>query len=183
MMFMIATALVCALSVSLIIHPLMKDSHTRKVANIMCAILVLGSLGGYLTLGSPELPSNSAAYEKDPYRAQLRHLMYQLKFQPENPDLITKLGQLHFENGDLEKSIILFESAISIAPDHHNARHNLGALLFGVGMMMRSQGASDEQISPVWQQAFEIAPDDASYRETIEKNIKSLMTEEDNYGE
>ena len=183
MMVMIAGALICALTLAIILHPLMLEKKTRTLAKAFGFIIVVGSLSFYLWQGNPEMPAASASYEKDEQRAAIRSLMSQLRFQPNNPDLLTSLGQIYFEAGDLERSIVLLEKALVADPKHLRARNGLGAMLFGIGMMMRSQGASDAQILPVWRQAFDIAPEGAPYRETIKRNLDSLDLEDDNGGE
>lgn len=181
MIVMIATALVCAVSLLVVLAPMMRESRLRIHARVIGSVIVIGSLGLYLAIGSPDLPSASAAFETDPKRAQQRLLIdviqtseLMLAGEPDNVRLLLVLADAESRLGRTAQSIGYLEHIVEIAPNHIEARTMLGALLFGTGMIMRSEGVPEPEIKAVWQRAFEVAPKDVPYRKTIQRNLETF---------
>ena len=79
------------------------------------------------------------------------------KLAPNTPAIIDSLGWIHYRLGNLDKALVLLQSAYSEFPDHEVAAH-LGEVLW---QLDRNNEAQD-----IWQQGLEANPESSIIKET-----------------
>lgn len=79
------------------------------------------------------------------------------KLAPNTPAIIDSLGWIHYRLGNLDKALVLLQSAYSEFPDHEVAAH-LGEVLW---QLDRNDEAQD-----IWQQGLEANPESSIIKET-----------------
>lgn len=103
---------------------------------------LLGFIGGYFAAGggrpsgSPAAPAGTVAGSGD----ELEELQNAVDRDPENPQLLTSLGNAWFDRGDWGRAIAAYEKARRKAPEDPNLLSDLGAAYRYRGEFRRAAG-------------------------------------------
>jgi len=81
---------------------------------------------------------------------KLETLLARLEEEPNNPDLLYKIGTLYFDNNQLEEAIKYFKKVLEIVPEHKLALFNLGNAYTRLG--------NYEEAVKYWRQVISIDP-------------------------
>ena len=124
----------------------------RPQAAIALAVgALLGFGAGYLAGGGgrPQVPAARASSAADGDR--MASLQREVDRDPENPDLLTKLGNLHYDREEWDRAIQLYEKARRKAPknaallsDLGAAHRNRGEFKLAVGYFRKAREANPE---------------------------------------
>lgn len=158
-----------------------KCKKTRQRAMVIGLCMALPTILIYAFIGKSDLPAQAALFETG-QRADIRDMMHMeqdfetaYKLKPDNMSLALRLSDIKLQLGKINEAVEILEATINFYPDNLEAKEMLGSILFGIGMMIKSKGASAEEIIDVWDRAKEIAPKDASFLKALERQ-KSLLT-------
>jgi tetratricopeptide (TPR) repeat protein len=115
-----------------------ETTHRSVAPRIVVALLVGGLVGfsaGYFAGGGgrPSSPGGSAAAEAAGGDAQLAELQRAVDRDPENPELLTSLGNYHYDREEWKGAIAAYEKARRKAPKDANLLSDLGAAHRNVG--------------------------------------------------
>ncbi len=80
----------------------------------------------------------------------LDSLLKRLEKEPDNPDLLYKIGTIYFDNNQLEEAIKYFKRVIQLVPEHKLALFNLGNAYTRLG--------NYEEAIKYWRQVISIDP-------------------------
>ena len=101
---------------------------------------LLGFIGGYFAAGggrpSSAPPVGDAAAGGD----RMEELQRAVDRDPENPDLLTSLGNAWFDREDWDRAIAAYEKARRKAPENPNLLSDLGAAYRNRGELRRAAG-------------------------------------------
>jgi len=101
---------------------------------------LLGFIGGYFAAGggrpSAAPPVGDAAAGGD----RMEELQRAVDRDPENPELLTSLGNAWFDRGDWDRAIAAYEKARRKAPENPNLLSDLGAAYRNRGEFRRAAG-------------------------------------------
>jgi tetratricopeptide (TPR) repeat protein len=125
------------------------------VVSLLVGVL-LGFIGGYFAAGAGRpataFPASDAANaEPSGSGGRLQELERAVEKDPENPRLLTALGNARYDLGDWDRAIAAYEKARRKAPDDANLLSDLGAAYRNRGEFRRAVGlferarAKDEQ--------------------------------------
>lgn len=124
------------------------------VVSLLVGVL-LGFIGGYFAAGAGRPatapPAPDAANAGPAGGSRVEELVRAVEKDPENPRLLTALGNARYDLGDWDRAIAAYEKARRKAPDDANLLSDLGAAYRNRGEFRRAVGlferarAKDEQ--------------------------------------
>ena len=178
----ILCAVLCAAATLTLIAPV---ARTRpRLCYALMVIIPCASLGLYLFLGAPGLPSQPALFDTDPQNLEARALvseeleaMKALSEDPDNIMNIMRLAGLRIGQGHFEDAERLLRASITRFPDEENLKMQLGAALFAHGLLLAENQDFPNSILKL-EDALEITPEAAPFRTDIPKIIDALKGED-----
>jgi tetratricopeptide (TPR) repeat protein len=108
----------------------MSDAHGRRFTGQGLVMLLVGSLvgfaAGYFAAGGGR-PSPVRASASAPAGDALGEIQHEVDRDPENPELLTALGNAYYDREDWDHAIASYEKARRKAPKNPNLLSDLGA--------------------------------------------------------
>ena len=108
----------------------MSDAHGRRFTGQGLVMLLVGSLvgfaAGYFAAGGGR-PSPVRASASAPAGDALGEIQQEVERDPENPELLTALGNAYYDREDWDRAIASYEKARRKAPKNPNLLSDLGA--------------------------------------------------------
>ena len=143
-------AFICAITLALALHPLMKTNPKQAwPILIACAIF---SLALYLAIGSPDTSSAPAMFETSGERNDARMnsrreliVMEALAGQPDNIKLLLELGTIRIEANHPDEALEVLLRARQIAPKDQRVAEALGAAYFKRAILYKMQPRDEAQ--------------------------------------
>lgn len=101
---------------------------------------LLGFIGGYFAAGGgrPSAPPPGAGTSGGGDRGLLGELQSAVERDPENPELLTALGNAWFDREEWDRAIAAYEKARRKAPENPNLLSDLGAAYRNQGKLARA---------------------------------------------
>ncbi|MDQ5871626.1 MAG: tetratricopeptide repeat protein [Acidobacteriota bacterium] len=101
---------------------------------------LLGFIGGYFAAGGgrPSASSPGAETSGGGERGRLDELQKAVERDPENPELLTALGNAWFDREEWDRAIAAYEKARRKAPENPNLLSDLGAAYRNRGKLARA---------------------------------------------
>lgn len=100
---------------------------------------LLGFIGGYFAAGGGR-PSAAPAAGQPSAGGRLEEIQAAVERDPENPELLTSLGNAWFDREDWDRAIAAYEKARRKAPENPNLLSDLGAAYRNRGEFRRAAG-------------------------------------------
>ncbi len=125
----------------------LQPSNPKRPAWLVAiVILSLGAVLGYLfrgpssqtasagsTGGSQASDSGSSSESRLPLDVTIQPLLAQLKDKPNDPELLTNIGNQYYDNHDYSKAVEYYERSLKIRPEDVNVRTDMGTAIWYSG--------------------------------------------------
>lgn len=178
MILMILLALICAICLAYALHPVM-TAPERRVGMIALGISVLGALGLYITVGSPDIPTAPAIFEKDGPRHEQRLasqrelvLLEALSGAPDHVPLLLELGTVRIQAGHAQDAFEVLDHAHKLAPGNADIREALGAAHYATALNYAMQPRKDARAMAIrhFEKALSLTPPAAEFYPRLKKD-------------
>jgi tetratricopeptide (TPR) repeat protein len=101
---------------------------------------LLGFIGGYFAAGGGRPSAAPAGADQAAGSDRMEELQGAVDRDPENPELLTSLGNAWFDREDWDRAIAAYEKARRKAPENSNLLSDLGAAYRNRGEFRRAAG-------------------------------------------
>lgn len=171
MILMMTLALICAASLAYVLHPLMKGPEQRKGMMVL-GLTVLTALGLYIAIGSPDVPTSPAIFEKAGPRFEQRLasqrelvLLEALSGAPDHVPLLLELGTVRIQAGHPQDAFEVLDHAHKLDPDNADIREALGAAHYAIALNYALQPRKDARAMAIahFEKALAITPASAEF--------------------
>lgn len=150
MILMIILAVFAAIILAFALHPLMKKNS--KLAWRVIALCAVISVGTYLVIGSPDIPSAPALFEKSGPRNDQRLLqrrellvMEALAADPDNVRMLLELGTIRINENRGEDALDVLQRARTLAPNNPDIAEAIGAAHYSIARLYAIQPRQEAQ--------------------------------------
>jgi cytochrome c-type biogenesis protein CcmH/NrfG len=110
------------------------------------AILLLGALLGYLFRGTSSSTASAGSLKSNQptgsasspgsglsLQATVQPLLDRLKDSPNDPELLTNIGNTYYDNHDYSKAVEYYEQSLKLRPEDVNVRMDMGTAIWYSG--------------------------------------------------
>ena len=182
-MTIILLAVLCAVILSVALHPLMNGPDARTGWKFLFA-LAAASLGLYLALGSPDAKTAPALFENSGPRFEQRMasqreliVLEALSGKPDHVPLLLELGTLRVQSGHAQDALEPLEKALKHAPGDTAVKEALGAAHYSIALTYAAQPRKDAR--PValshFEQAVKLTPKSADFYERLKADRAAYL--------
>lgn len=183
MILMMLFAVICALSTIVILTPIARQSKQDKRSStpiVLTLAIPCVTLGMYILLGAPNVPSVPALFETDTEIIEARQsvtreldTMREISQNPDDQTLLMRLAGIRMQQGKFDDAIALLSGAITTFPDDDMLKTQLAAAHYTKGMILIESKRFAESLKSL-EKARDIAPEDTQFLDDINILIPEL---------
>lgn len=183
MIIIITLALICAVILAIVLHPVMTGENARLGWRLLIGMAV-AAIGIYLAVGSPDAQTAPAAFEQSGPRYEQRLasqrelvILEGLSGAPDHVPFLLELGTVRIQSGHPQDALEPLERAQTLQPKDTHIQEALGAAHYAIALTYAIQPRKDARPMAIshFEKALKITPKKAEFYQRLRDDMQNYQ--------